>query len=180
METFSALLAICAQRPETRSFDVFFDLRLNKRLSKQSWGWWFGTLSCPLWRHCNDIAFVKWFPKPTPANARRDNVQHYKLRNEITRINDKTTFSWNFCDIQGSKWSLCCRRHFQMHWMKIIAFYIKIPLKFVPICIIDNKLAKIPVMAWCLIGYRPLPELMETQYLYISDIRKIAFHIMEH
>ena len=64
METFSALLAICAgnspvpgefpaQRPVTRSFDVFFDLCLNKRLSKQSWGWWFETLSCPLWRHCN-------------------------------------------------------------------------------------------------------------------------------
>ena len=44
---------IPAQRPVTRSFDVFFDLRLNKRLSKQSWGWWFETLSCPLWRHCN-------------------------------------------------------------------------------------------------------------------------------
>ena len=29
---------IPAQRPVTRSFDVFFDLRLNKRLSKQSWG----------------------------------------------------------------------------------------------------------------------------------------------
>ena len=41
------------QRPVTRSFDVFFDLRRNKRLSKQSWGWWFGTLSRPLWRHCN-------------------------------------------------------------------------------------------------------------------------------
>ena len=65
METFSALLAICAgnspatgefpaQRPVTRSFDVFFDLRLNIRLSKQSWGWWFQTLSRPLWRHCND------------------------------------------------------------------------------------------------------------------------------
>ena len=64
METLSALLAICAgnspvpgefpaQRPVTRSFDVFFDLRLNKRLSKQLWGWWFETLSCPLWRHCN-------------------------------------------------------------------------------------------------------------------------------
>ena len=64
METFSALLAICAgnsplngefpaQRPVTRSFDVFFDLRLNKRLSKQSWGWWFETLSRLLWRHCN-------------------------------------------------------------------------------------------------------------------------------
>ena len=66
METFSALLAICAgnspvpgefptQRPVTRSFDVFFDLRLNKRLSKQSWGWWLETLSRPLWRHRNAI-----------------------------------------------------------------------------------------------------------------------------
>ena len=60
----SALLAICAgnspitaqlpsQRPVARSFDVFFDLRLNKRLSKQRWGWWFETLSLPIWRHCN-------------------------------------------------------------------------------------------------------------------------------
>ena len=64
METFSALLDICAgnssvtgefppQRPVTRSFDAFFDLRLNKRLSKQSWGWWFETPSCSSWRHCN-------------------------------------------------------------------------------------------------------------------------------
>ena len=37
----------------TRSFDVFFDLRLNKRLSKQSWGWWLETLSRPFWRHRN-------------------------------------------------------------------------------------------------------------------------------
>ena len=41
------------QRPVTRSFDVFFDLRLNKQLSKQSWGWWFETLSRWLWRHRN-------------------------------------------------------------------------------------------------------------------------------
>ena len=51
METISALLALCevnspvigefpSQRQVTRSFGVFFDLRLNKRLSKQSWGWW--------------------------------------------------------------------------------------------------------------------------------------------
>ena len=62
METFSTSLALCAgnspvtgefpsQRPVTRSFDVFFDLR--KRLSKQSWGWWFETPSRSLWRHCN-------------------------------------------------------------------------------------------------------------------------------
>ena len=36
------------QRPVTRRFDVYFDLRLNKRLCKQSWGWWFETLLCPL------------------------------------------------------------------------------------------------------------------------------------
>ena len=28
---------------------------LNKRLSKQSWCWWFETPSRSLWRHCNDI-----------------------------------------------------------------------------------------------------------------------------
>ena len=66
METFSALLAICAvnspvpgefpaQRPVTQSFDIFFDLRLNNRLSKQSWGLWFETLSRPLWRHRNEF-----------------------------------------------------------------------------------------------------------------------------
>ena len=62
--TISALLAICAgnspvtgeflaQRPVTRSFDVFSDLHLNKRLSKQSWGRWLETPSLSLWRHCN-------------------------------------------------------------------------------------------------------------------------------
>ena len=45
----------------TRSFDIFFDLRLNKRLSKQSWSWWFETLSRPLWRHRNGdiVSFTK-------------------------------------------------------------------------------------------------------------------------
>ena len=62
MESFPVSLALCAgnspvtgefptQRPMTRSFYVFFDLRL----SKQSWGWWFETPSRPLWRHCNDL-----------------------------------------------------------------------------------------------------------------------------
>ena len=72
METFSALLAICAgnspvsgefpaQRPVTRSFDIIFDVRLNKQLSKQSWGWWFETQSCSLWRHCNVDAYFTWY-----------------------------------------------------------------------------------------------------------------------
>ena len=45
-------------RPVKRSFDVFVDLRSNKRLSKQSWGWWFKTPSCSLWRHCNVAKLV--------------------------------------------------------------------------------------------------------------------------
>ena len=72
METFSTLLTICAgnspvpsefptQRPVMRSFDVFFDLRPNKRFSKQRWGWWFEMPSCSLWRHCNDPC---WFNTP--------------------------------------------------------------------------------------------------------------------
>ena len=64
MKKFSALLAFCTgnspvpgefptQRPVTRSFEVFFDLRPNKRLSKQSWGWWYETPLSSLWRHRN-------------------------------------------------------------------------------------------------------------------------------
>ena len=43
------------QKPVTQSFGVFFDLHLSKRLSKQSWGWWFETLSRPSWRHRNAL-----------------------------------------------------------------------------------------------------------------------------
>ena len=41
------------QKPVTRSFDVYFDLRPDKRLSKQPLGWGFETLSHSLWRHRN-------------------------------------------------------------------------------------------------------------------------------
>ena len=64
MEILSALLAICAgnspvtdefpaQRPVTWRFGVFFDLHLNERLSKQSWGRRSETPTLPLWRHRN-------------------------------------------------------------------------------------------------------------------------------
>ena len=45
-----------SQKPATRSFDVFFDLHLKKRLSKQSKYRWLETPSRLLWRHCNDNA----------------------------------------------------------------------------------------------------------------------------
>ena len=39
---------------------IFFGVRLDKRLSKQWWGWWFETLSRPLWRLCNEMATRTW------------------------------------------------------------------------------------------------------------------------
>ena len=63
METFSALLACCAGAftdhrwiPHTKASEA--ELWCFLRLSKQSWGWWFETLSWSLWRHCNG----KWSP----------------------------------------------------------------------------------------------------------------------
>ena len=64
METYSASLALCVgnspvagefppQRPVTRSFGVFFALRLKKPLSTQSRRRWFEIPSFSLWRHCN-------------------------------------------------------------------------------------------------------------------------------
>ena len=72
METFSALLALFegnssvtsefpSQRAVTRSFDVFFDLHLIRRLDKQSRRRWFDTPLRPLWRHCNGLTWsTEW------------------------------------------------------------------------------------------------------------------------
>ena len=72
MEISSALLTlfagnspvpgeIPAQSPVTRSFDVFFDLHLNKRLSKHSWCWWFETPSI----RCMPPSFYLWSGRVT-------------------------------------------------------------------------------------------------------------------
>ena len=75
MEAFCALLALCAgnspvtgefptQRPVTQSFDVFFDLRLNKWLSKQPRRRRVETPSRLLLHHSNDI-WSCWLPRRT-------------------------------------------------------------------------------------------------------------------
>ena len=90
METFSALLALWegnspvtgefpSLRPATRSFDVFFDLRLNKRLSKQWRRRYFETPLHPTWRHCNG---KKMILPPVDAIVRGD----IPLRNYTTQF----------------------------------------------------------------------------------------------
>ena len=64
-----------AKRSVTRSFDVFFDLRLNKPLSKQSWGWWFVTPSRSLWRHCN--VHFRWGPASDHSLDLDDKILRY-------------------------------------------------------------------------------------------------------
>ena len=100
METFSALLSLCAgnspvtgefpsQRPVTRSFDVFY-LRLNKRLSKHSRRLWFET---PLWslrRHCNRTCDCPRDSKLTPYDL-YDMVECVKQVLYVTSTKQDTT-----------------------------------------------------------------------------------------
>ena len=98
MEKFSALLTICAgnspvtgefpsQRPVTRSFDVFLDLRPNERLSKQSWGWWFETTSHPLW--LTVMVYVRIDPHHVIqvhfTGTDRGNHTHFRITIEYNR-----------------------------------------------------------------------------------------------
>ena len=92
MEAFCALLALFAgnspvtgefpsKRLVTRSFDVFFHLCLNKRLCKQSWGWWFETPSCLLWRHRNGYDFISTIKPYTDSQEKWSHASLRKKRN---------------------------------------------------------------------------------------------------
>ena len=109
METFSALLAICAgnspvpgeflaQRPVTRSFDVYFDLRPNKRLSKQWWGWWFETQSWPLWRHSNEKGPVVTDTLESVSIWRRHHLK-IPFQERPVKICTKRVFMWADCTL---------------------------------------------------------------------------------
>ena len=74
-EKCSTLLALCegnptvtgefpSQKPVTWSFDIFFDLRLNKWLNK----WWFEMPPRSLWRDCNECQRYKWLHEVNDVN----------------------------------------------------------------------------------------------------------------
>ena len=97
METFYASLVLCAgntpvtgefpsQRPVTRSFGVFIDLCLIKRLSKQLWGWWFETPSRLSWRHCNALWYIYPYslrPNPSPQSDMDQTDCYQTMRKHI-------------------------------------------------------------------------------------------------
>ena len=109
METFSALLALCGgnspvthefppQRPVTQSFDVFFDLCLNKQLSKQLRHWWFEMPLGSLWCHCNGECY---YSRPSYNEIR----SHFM--NNLFIVIIQIQWKYNFVPIQDVlKWLL--------------------------------------------------------------------------
>ena len=88
-----------AQRPVARSFDVFFDQWLNKRLRKQSWGWWFETLSRPLWRHCNEI----WKQATYSSVNKMAQGNRYLPFPNLERCNQACLFDVNPSDVERTR-----------------------------------------------------------------------------
>ena len=102
---------LCGEFTGDRSFDVFFDLRLNKRLSKQSGGWWIETPSHPLWRYIMSYSIdVHW--------RRETRSQNYWIASKLTGAwtmvplrglsNFRATWqiphtTWNIC-VEWSHW----------------------------------------------------------------------------
>ena len=144
IETFSALLALYegnspvtgefpSQMTVTRSFDIFFDRRLNKRLNKHSRRWWFETPSRPLWSHCNEIIHRPRTYEGPALNALRSRQNGRHSPDGIF----KCIFFNENCNI-----------------------LMKISLKFVPQCPINNIPALVNIMAFCRSGEKPLSQQM--------------------
>ena len=154
METFSALLALCAgnspvigefptQRPVTRSFGVFFDLRLHIWLSRPSWGWWFEKPSCSLWRHCNAIILIKqyiagWYPDYwiTRGQSRLTPTRMFVLTQTFVErlVGFENYFPWMF---GISVIFTCCLKRCQQHTTPCVGDLSLTPVNSPPL----NKIA---------------------------------------
>ena len=93
-----------SQRPVTRNFDVFFDLGLNKTMSKQVWCWWFQKPSRSLWRHCNGLSdcsdcVMSSIPVHDPGGHVSDPMKIVLIKIAIFFRN----ISWYFITIKKSK-----------------------------------------------------------------------------
>ena len=189
METFSALLALCAgnspvtgefpsQRPVARSFDISFDLHLNKQLSKQWWDWWFESPSRSLWHHCHHLLSTG----RTHA-GRWAGLLVYKCSTvSAPPICPADGIYWQFSTVclQWTRNVILLLTHLRLDKMAAILaddifksiflnendrIPIQISLKFVvPRGPIDNKPALVHVMAWRRTGDKPLPEPMLTPF----------------
>ena len=97
METFSALLVICAgnspvfgqflsQRPVTRNFDVFFVPRLTKRLSKHWRRRRFETRSGSLWRHCK-VFYLEYYHQVQESDIGKHSMVSFIIDGTFVQCN---------------------------------------------------------------------------------------------
>ena len=102
METFSALLPLCAgnspvtgefpsQRPVTRSFDFFFDLSLYKWLIKQSRRRWFETPLRSFWRHTNNN------PGPVRYKSSTSGANSGRIKQNYVTLQRSNFYGTPFC-----------------------------------------------------------------------------------
>ena len=184
METFSTLLALCSgnspvigefpsQRPVMQNFDVSFVLRLNKRWSKQSWGRWSETPSCPLWHHCNGGPGTKfsllpffqfsvrtlneiepptlaaYFPKTLPLGDTEYSENTWLI---LTLLMPRLLASTGHQ--QAWYWQHRFIIFLSFSWMKIL----ELRLNFFPKSPINNIRALVQIIAWRRPADKPLSE----------------------
>ena len=217
-------------RPVTRSFDAFFDLRLNKWLSTQSRRWWFEAPPRPLWRQRNQTKTMgyKVFIEDNGLNVinlmasfnhfafsitilalashhrKAFNTRHHEykgykvfiyenIKYDIATFLAKREIIWLILrsvkpilgeakhfirySVKRIDWGWLINssspgqngRHFADDLFKCIflnekfCISIRISLKIVPKCSIDNKSALVQVMVWRRTGDNPSFEPMLTQ-----------------
>ena len=80
---------------QRRGMGDFFDLRPNKRVSKQWWAWWFKTPSHPLWRHCYVSVYMcniwgifnkYWLDASVPCCGITPTSMDHKVSRQVTYV----------------------------------------------------------------------------------------------
>ena len=189
---FFALLVLCEgnstkKRPVMRSFEVFFDLRLNKRLCKHLRRP-LETPSRSLWRHRN----VEWFTyyMAWPQTLQLTLLGAISPSEDATSVMVMYIIYWSFCLSQHHGWIFVISRRKQSNIIHLymplthllpdkmavtsqttfsnalswIQFCIKLAQNFVPRGAIDNKSALVQVMTWHRSGDKPSSGTMLTQF----------------
>ena len=98
---------------------IFSLICLNKRLSKQSWGWWFEMPSRPLWRHCNvscwiyPLKWLHWCHLVKPVQAANNLKGLWNLTKPFATLH--THGKYPYLSLTCESWSVD-------YWRKIIMF----------------------------------------------------------
>ena len=161
--------AFSEQRPVTRSFDVFFDLHLNKRWNKQSRRRWFQMPSRSLWRHCNAATSLHCSgDRLLPVNRRiyRCVASNFEVCQNLI-LNEEHPCMWGFtCTTSKYRSGL-----FRKVTSQIIRLMMESQNWFVYYC------------TWCMVIHKSYVRFhVEIMNLYIIEFAfpHIINHIIEH